>query len=106
MVFILVKHKVEDYSKWRKLYDGHKSSRIRSGMLSEKMFRGVNDPTEIYMLFKWDNIINAKIFYQSEDLKKTMENAGVMTMPETSFIEEAEQRESTKQVMQPFEVFS
>ena len=95
MAYILVKHNVAEYSNWRKIYDEHKPFRVKSGMINEMVFRNTNNPNEIFMLFKWNNILNAKIFAQSEDLKKAMEKAGVMSKPEIQFLEETEQLRTT-----------
>ena len=101
MAILLVKHNIKDYSTWRKVYDEHKTFRTKSGMLSEKVYRSTTDPTEIVLLFRWYNIMNAKMFSQSEDLKKTMEKAGVISKPEMHYLEEAEQTISARPIMQP-----
>lgn len=103
MVTILVKHKVKEYNNWKKVYDEHNNFRIKNGMISDNVYKNANDPTEMFMLFKWDNILNARIFLQSEDLKKVMENAGVTNKPEIYFLEETTQSISAKPVMQPLQ---
>jgi len=101
MAIILVKHNVKEYSTWRKVYDEHKAFRIKSGMQSEKVMRSTTDPNQMFLLFKWDNIMNAKIFTQSEDLKKVMQNAGVIGKPEMHFLEEAGQLTEKGQLTPP-----
>jgi len=103
MAIILVKHNVKEYSEWKKIYDEHKGFRIKSGMVSEKVFRSTTNPTEIFLLFKWDNILNAKIFTQSEDLKMTMQKAGVIGKPEMHFLEETEQVAAVRPTITPIQ---
>jgi len=101
MAIVLVKHNIKEYNSWRKVYDEHKTFRTKSGMLTEAVYRSTSNPNEIYLLFKWDNILNAKIFVQSEELKNAMQKAGVVSKPEMNFLEEAEQITSTRPIMQP-----
>jgi len=100
MAILLVKHNVKEYTSWRKVYDEHKTFRTKSGMINEMVFRSTTSPTEIFLLFKWNNILNAKIFVQSEDLKKAMESAGVIGKPEVNFLEETEQTATTRPIIQ------
>jgi len=103
MAILLVKHNIKEYSTWRKVYDEHKAFRTKSGMLTEKVYRSTTDPTEIVLFFKWDNILKAKIFTQSEDLKKAMEKAGVISKPEMHFLEETEQT-TARPILQPIQL--
>jgi heme-degrading monooxygenase HmoA len=87
---MLVRHKVEDYAKWKPLYDGHAATRKASGSKGAHLFRNVDNPNEIVLLFEWDNLSNARRFAQSEDLIKTMKKAGVIGKPDIYFLDEIE----------------
>jgi hypothetical protein len=91
MPFMLVRHKVKDYSKWKPVFDGHFATRKEAGSKSSRIFRKASDPDEIILLFEWDNLDNAKKFAKSEDLKKKMQEAGVSDQPDIYFLEELEQ---------------
>ncbi len=88
MAHILVHHKVEDYKKWRPFFDDHSSFRSKNGSIGERIFRSANNPNEIFILFEWDSIENAKKFSQSDNLKEIMQKAGVLGMPDFNFIED------------------
>ena len=88
MAHILVHHKVEDYNKWKPVFDGHGSFRSENGSNGDRVFRSANDPNEIFILFDWDTIENAQKFTQSDALKEAMKEAGVVGMPEIHFVEE------------------
>ena len=51
------------------------------------------------MLFEWDKIENAKKFASSEDLKKTMEQAGVIGIPHIHFLNEVSVSKAWKDLM-------
>lgn len=88
MANILVHYKVEDYNKWKPIYDGNASFRSQMGAKSGKVFHSVDNPNEIFIFFEWDNIENAKKFSQSDNLREAMMNAGVIGMPNIHFLEE------------------
>ena len=52
--------------------------------------RNADNPNEIVVIFEWDSLENARRFAQSEDLKKTMQRAGVIDKPDVYLLEEIE----------------
>jgi len=90
MAYLLVRHKVKDYSKWKPIFDEHAATRKVSGSKGGRLFRNADNPNETFILFEWESIEKAKKFAQSEDLKKTMLKAGVSDKPDVYFIEEVE----------------
>jgi heme-degrading monooxygenase HmoA len=88
MANILVHIKVEDYNKWKPVFDGHASFRSEMGSKSGKVLHISDNPNDIFILFEWDSIENAKKFSQSDNLKEAMKNSGVISMPEIYFLEE------------------
>lgn len=89
MAHLLVHHKVEDYNKWKLVFDGHSAFRSQSGSKGGKVFRSTNNPNEVFILLEWDNLENAMKFSQADNLKEVMKNAGVVDIPEIYFVEEA-----------------
>jgi heme-degrading monooxygenase HmoA len=91
MPYMLIRHKVKDYAKWKPVYDEHAANRKVAGSKGARLFRKANDPDELIILFEWDSLDNARKFAKSEDLKKRMEKAGVSDQPDIYFLEEIEQ---------------
>jgi heme-degrading monooxygenase HmoA len=75
---MLVRHKIEDYAKWKPHYDQHASTRKASGSKKAHLFRNADNPNELIILFEWDDLGKARNFARSEDLIKTMQKAGVI----------------------------
>lgn len=90
MPYMLVRHKVTDYAKWKLAFDKHGSVRKASGSKGGRLYRNADNPNEIMIGFKWDNLEKARKFAQSEDLRKVMEQAGVADKPDIYFLEEIE----------------
>ena len=90
MPYLLVRHTVEDYAKWKAVFDGHAAVRKTSGSRGGYLFRNADSPNEIVVLFEWDDLDHARQFAHSDDLRQAMQNAGVISRPELFFLEEAE----------------
>jgi heme-degrading monooxygenase HmoA len=90
MPYMLVRHKIEDYAKWKPVYDRHAATRKASGSKGAHLFRSSDTPNEIIILFEWDDLSKARKFALSEDLIKTMQIAGVIDKPDIFFLEEIE----------------
>lgn len=90
MAYLLVRHKDKDYEKWKKVFDEHSATRKTSGSKGGRLFRNADNSDETVVIFEWDNLENAKKFARSEDLKKTMQQAGVIDKPDVYFLEEIE----------------
>ena len=88
MVHVLVRHNVEDYSKWISVFNEFSTFRSESGSKGGKVFQSADNPNEVFVLLEWDSLKNAQNFAQSDRLKEGMQEAGVVGKPEIYFIEE------------------
>jgi len=87
MVHTFVRLKVDDYSKWRTTYDESISVREKAGCISGSVFRSSNDPFEVFLLLKWDELERVRQFATSPHLQEIMKRTGV-TENETYFMSE------------------
>jgi hypothetical protein len=78
---IFVRHKVNDYAKWRKAYDGFESTRIKLGAKGHAVYRDVDDGNDVTAWHDFDNLEAAKAFSSSNELKAAMKGAGVIGAP-------------------------
>ncbi len=88
MRHILVRHKVKDFDVWKKLFDADAGNRQASGSKGAVVLRALDDPNMVYILFEMEDMDRAKAFFQSDQLKKTMENAGVVGEPHVHYLDE------------------
>ena len=91
MPFMLVRHKVKNYDKWKPVFDEHAAARKAGGSRGGRLFRSADNPNEIVIMFEWESLEKARKFVQSEDLRKAMEQAGVIDKPDIYFLDEIEQ---------------
>ncbi|WP_292466547.1 hypothetical protein [Methanolobus sp.] len=90
MVYVLIKHRVEDFSKWKQGFDENGSTRKANGSKGGMVFRTSEDPNSLAILFEWDSIENARKFTESAELKKKMGEVGVISKPEIIFLDKIE----------------
>jgi quinol monooxygenase YgiN len=90
MPYLLVRHKVEEYAKWKTLFDEQAPTRQQGGSRGGQLFRNVNDPNELVILFAWDDVGHASQFIESEELREMMQQAGVADSPDLYFLEAVE----------------
>ncbi len=90
MPYILIRHKVADYLKWKPVFDEHGATRQASGSRGGQLFRNATDSNELVILLEWDDLEQARQFAQTEDLRQTMQRAGVADQPDVYFLEAVE----------------
>ncbi len=91
MPYLPVRHKVEDYQRWKSSFVEHATVRQQSGSKGGRLSRNADDPNEIVILFERDDLDNARQFAHSEDLRERMQRAGVADRPDLYFFEEGEE---------------
>ena len=94
MPYALSMLKVEDYAKWKSVFDTEDGIALRKAgdMKSYQLFQTGDDPDEIMILTEWDNLDKARKFLQSGELQEANQRSGVVSMLETRYLEEVEKR--------------
>jgi heme-degrading monooxygenase HmoA len=90
MAYIYVRHRVENYARWREGFDTHAAARQAGGATDEVyVMRNTDDPNDLTIILGWSDLEKARAFTQSASLKESMQNAGVTGQPEIRFLEAA-----------------
>jgi uncharacterized protein (DUF1330 family) len=87
MPYILIRHKVEDYSKWKPVFDEHGATRKASGSKGGYLLRNIDDANEVVIFMEMDDLEKARQLVQSEDLRQAMERSGVADQPDIYFLD-------------------
>ena len=90
MPYVLIRHKVEDYARWKPMFDAHGASRGAAGSKGGLVLRNASDPREVVVLLEWSDLDKARQFAQSADLRQVMQQAGVADRPDVYFLDEAD----------------
>ena len=89
MAKLLVHHKVQDYSAWRKIFDDDDQRRKEYGSTGFQILQSASDPNDITVIMDWPSVDAARAFATSDALKEKMKNAGVISQPEMTFLVES-----------------
>lgn len=88
MPYVLIRHKVANYPKWKRAFDAHGTMRKSNGSQGGRLFRSATNPRDILILLRWSDLRRARRFTKSRDLRKAMKHAGVRGKPEVYFLQE------------------
>ncbi len=86
MTHLLIRHRVKDYDAWKAEFDGFIAQRKAGGETGFQVYRPVDEPDNLVLLFEWDSVENASTFMHSKALKDAMNKAGVLEPPKCEFL--------------------
>jgi len=89
MATLIIRHKVEDYTRWKRGYDDAEWLRKQHGITYASVHREESDPNDIIAVHQFKNMKGAKDFAKA--LPSLMEKIGVLGKPEVWFSEDVEQ---------------
>ncbi|MGZ7109598.1 MAG: antibiotic biosynthesis monooxygenase family protein [Methanobacterium sp.] len=72
------------------MYDEDGAVRKAKGSKGAFVFHSADDPNHVFVLTNWENLESAKNFAESDDLRITMQKAGVNGRPEVYYLEKIE----------------
>ncbi|MCK5610526.1 cyclase [Candidatus Pacearchaeota archaeon] len=82
MTYVYGHHKVRDFHMWKPYFDKDDERRQAAGVRLVRLFQAANDPNEIHFLFEADDPSAMQEMMDSNDIKQTMEKAGVISEPQ------------------------
>ena len=90
MFFVMVRHKVAHYAKWKRAVNSHAKWRKESGEKCFYVCRNGKNPNDLLVWCEWATAARAKKFVRSPKLRHAMKEAGVVGKPEISFWDKME----------------
>jgi hypothetical protein len=88
MIQVLVHHEVADYQSWRSVFDASLDFCHDGGECSCRIFRKAGNPNDLTLLFEWEDLAKAKRCVTSDELRKKMQQAGVVGVPQIDYLAE------------------
>jgi quinol monooxygenase YgiN len=87
----LVRHRVDDFDAWRKVYDGFAPIQAEHGVRAHQVLRSIENPNELIVTHTFDSPEAAREFFAMRELKEAMSQAGVKAdSVEISYFDEVE----------------
>lgn len=90
MWVLLVEHRVQDYRQWKAAFDGDAAMRKAGGERSYRIFRSLQDPNDLTLLFEWEDLATFQKYAQSPELQEAQRKAGLLSQPRAYVLELAE----------------
>jgi hypothetical protein len=87
MNYVLIRHKVADFTKWKTIFDAHRGARQGAGLKEKYLLRDVLNLNEVVILLEAEDLQKARVFVDSADLREVMEKAGVLGKPDVHFLQ-------------------
>ncbi len=81
-VRLFVRHEVNDYEAWRKVYNGFNTTRRKLGVTAQAVYRLAESPNDVTVTHDFKSMEQAKAFIASPDLKSATEKSGVKGTPQ------------------------
>jgi len=88
MYYLLCKHKVADYTEWRRVFDSDAEAQKKAGLHLLHILRDTADPNLIVLLFRADDLKKARAFTEAPSASESAQNSGVIGVPDISFLSE------------------
>ena len=85
LIHMLVRHKVADFARWKKVFDSHKEAQEKAGLKLKHLWRNIDDQNEVFFLFEVEDLKKAQAFLSSQD-PKVKDEAGVTDEPDLYFL--------------------
>ena len=88
MPHVLVHQRIEEFDRWKEVFDRLAPARAAASCRSTALFRNLEDPHEVVVLFEFDDLAQAREHMSSPELRAAWQAAGV-TDPGTRTILDA-----------------
>ena len=86
MHYLFCKHRVEDYAKWRRVFDADAAAQQESGLRLLHVLRDTADPNLVVMLFRAEDLDKARAFTETPAASDSAESSGVVGAVEILFL--------------------
>ncbi|MGH9275948.1 MAG: antibiotic biosynthesis monooxygenase [Acidimicrobiales bacterium] len=86
---MIARHRVNDYSAWRSVYDSVDGLRVEHGCTGEEVLVDPTDKQEVFVLHRFPTVEQAEAFAGSDELREAMARAGVAGRPRIEIAVEA-----------------
>ena len=88
MVTAIISYQLKNFSDFKKGFDQDAAHRSSFGLHVKKLYQSTEDPNKVSVLLEAQDPESVKRFVASPDLKKAMEQYGIIAAPEVKILNE------------------
>ena len=78
MASIVRRSRVEDYARWKTVYQAGEAARQAAGWRDQQVFRNPDDPNDIVILTEVDDVERARAYAESEEVRRRQRASGLL----------------------------
>ena len=93
MAYVLIRHTVEDYDRWKPVFDADGVNREQASSRGGYVFRNQANPNETLVLLEVADPAAMEAFSHSPALREAMGRGGVVAPPDVVFLDLADRPE-------------
>jgi quinol monooxygenase YgiN len=83
---ILIHYPVADFDTWKAGFDANEDMRREAGILAHHINRAENDPNDVTLFVAVSDVDKAKALLESDELRQVMQDLGVQSPPEITWM--------------------
>src|SRR3974390_1138386 len=88
MTQMLCRNRVKDFAQWKNVFASHKGAHLAAGLQLVRLWRSVDDPTNVFFLFDIESMEKALGFIRTPEAAHAGQASGVLD-GEYHFVEDA-----------------
>lgn len=88
MAYFFGRVSLEDYAKFRPVFDSREDMRKAAGATKSTVYQSIDDPNEIVVQIEFETAEQAKAFSTSEGLQNAIKQAGAKKQPKMIVVNE------------------
>lgn len=78
MVQLLCRNRVENFDRWKKVFDRNLETQIDCGLRLAKMWQQIDDPNNVFFIFDCKDVEQAKNMMSAPEAAQSGEESGVI----------------------------
>ncbi len=78
MIVMLCRNRVSDFSKWKGVFDSHAPSHRDAGLHLKSLWRGVEEPNNVFFMFEVTDPEKARAFINNPAASEAAKTSGVL----------------------------
>jgi len=90
MATMIVRFEVEDFGRWKAVFDEMRETRRENGIVSASVHRNAANPAMVVTILSAGSVDVARAWGNSDSLREAMREAGVSDVVEVEYLEDVE----------------
>jgi quinol monooxygenase YgiN len=87
MAKMIINQRVDDFRKWKSVFDSVHPLRRQFGCLNEEIYQAQTNPNELVIITQWSDADQARKYGSSPELLDAMRRGGISGQPNIYYVE-------------------